>query len=101
MFGIAAEMGLAEPETVQQHLVAFAETGMLRRLDDARQIDAQDQGKAARNCGLARQREAVLVVDGGMRDANRDVAVHQFAVLHFNEADSLTGVGLVDANGFE
>ena len=74
---------------------------MARLLDDAGQIDAEHHRKAADHRRLARKREPVLVVDGGMADADDDVAVHQFRFLHRGEADVLPGFGLVRPHGFE
>ncbi len=101
LLGVAAEMRLAEAVAVDDHLVARREAGMARRLDHAGQIDAEHHRKAADHRRLAREREAVLVVDRGMADADGDVAVHQLRLLHRDEADLLSGVGLVGSHGFE
>ena len=50
---------------------------------------------------MAGKRKAVLVIDGRMGDADHHVAVHQFAVFDFREADLLASVGLIHSHRFE
>ncbi len=100
-FGIAAEMGLAEAVAVEDDLIARRKAGMEGRLDHAGEIDAENHRKAPDDRRFSRQRESVLVVDGGVGDADGHVAVHQLGFVHLDEADVLSGVGLVGSNGFE
>ena len=64
---------------------------MVRRFDDAREIDAEQQREAARYRGFSRQREAVFVVDGGVGHLDRHVAIHQIAFPDIGESDVLPG----------
>ena len=85
-FGIAAEMGLAEPIAGQHDLVAGREVRAARTLDDSGEIDAEHHGKPADDRRFAAERQPVLVIDGRMGDADRHVAVHELGLVHVDEA---------------
>jgi hypothetical protein len=66
----------------EDDLVAGRKVRAFRTLDDAREIGAEHHRKAADNRRFAAQRQPVLVIDGGMGDADRDVAIHEFGLVH-------------------
>ncbi len=70
-------------------------------LDDAGKIDARDHREAAHHRRLAGDGETVLVVDGGIFDADGDVAVHQILLVEILQRDGLTRLGLLDDDGLE
>ena len=101
LLGIGAEMGLAEPPTVEDHLVAGLPVGMGGFLHRAGEIDPGDHRPAPHHRRLAGERKAVLVVDGGIRDPDVDVAFHQIGFVEIRERDLLAAVGFLDHDCFE
>jgi hypothetical protein len=71
---------------------------MLGRLHDAGEVDAGDHREIAHNRRLARDRQAVLVVQAGMRHRYRDVAIHQLVVRQLLEGSGLAIGGFLDQN---
>ena len=98
---IGAKMGLAGAPAVQHHEIARLEVGMRGGLDAAGEVDAGDHRPAAHHRRLAADREAVLVVHRRMRDADGDVALHQFALGEIGEGEVGAGLTLRRHQGLE
>src|SRR5215218_7107998 len=70
-------------------------------LDYASEVDAGDHREAAHHGRLAGQGEAVLVVEGRVRHADRNVALHQVGLVEVLEADALAALALFDHDRLE
>ncbi len=97
--GKAAEMGLAAAPAVENDPVARLPFRMGRALDDAREVDPGDHGKAAHHRSFARDRKTILVVERRPSDADGDVAIHQIGRIEVGKVDLLPDVGFLDDNG--
>ncbi len=80
VLGIATIMRLAGAPTIQDNVISRLELGMSRAFHRACEINAGHHGPAAHNRSLASQRQTILVVEGGVRDLNQDVAGHQVRI---------------------
>jgi hypothetical protein len=74
---------------------------MGRALDRAGKIDPGNHGKAPHHRSFAGDGEAILVVDGRVRDADGDITVHQVALVEVDEPGFLLGIGLLDHDCLE
>ena len=95
-------MPLADTPAVQDHVVTRLEVGILGRDHLADEVDAWDHGEAAHHRKLSGNGEPVFVVDGGMTDADDDVALHQVGERQVADFDELMLFRVaVDDEGFE
>lgn len=70
-------VGLAQPLTVDHHLVSGPDAGMGLGSDGTGQIRARDQRETFDDRDAVGKGKAILVVDGGVLDVDGDVTVHQ------------------------
>jgi hypothetical protein len=92
----AAPVGLAHAPAVEHHLVAGLPAGVAAGLDRAGEVDAGHHRELAHHRRLAGDGQAVLVVDGGVGDAHRDVAFGQVVFVERLDAGAVAGVVLLD-----
>ena len=77
------------------------QAGWLDDFHGAGEIDAGDHREAAHHRRLAGDGEAVLVVDGGIFDADGDVAVHQIGFVEIGERGLGAAIRLLDHDRLE
>ena len=94
-------MRLAAAPAVEDDLVARLPAGVAGRFDRAGEVDAGDHREPAHNRRLAGDREAVLVIDRGIFDADGDVAVHQICFVEISERGLGAAVRLLDHDRLE
>src|SRR5215203_1513438 len=92
-------MSLAGAPAVQYDFVSRLELRVRGRLDHAREVDSRDHGEATHHGCVAGERKAVFVIEGGVRYAHRDVALHQAALVKVFEGDALTTVAFLHHHG--
>ena len=73
-------MGFADAPAIENNVIAGFEAGIGGGFDRAGEIDAGNERPAADDRGLAGEGQRILVVEGGVRDAHGDVAVHEVAI---------------------
>src|SRR6185503_19879648 len=84
-------MRLAHTPAVQDYRIAGLELGMGGRDHLAGEIDARDHRPTADDRRLGGNRQAILVVDGGVADAHEDIALHQVALAQLLPRTALPG----------
>src|SRR5215207_4969466 len=94
-------MGLACSPTVQHDLVAGLELRVRGVLDYAREIDPGYHREATYDGRRAGQREPVFVVEGRVRHAHGDVALHQIVLVELLDVDALTALAFLDHHRLE
>jgi hypothetical protein len=77
----------ADAIAVQHDAVARLEFGVVRLLDLAGEVDARNERPGADDRRGAGEREAVLVVHGGIVDGDGDVAFHEIGFVEVREFD--------------
>ncbi len=101
LFGVGAEMGLAEAPAVRHHLVAGLPLRM-RGLDDGTgEIHARDHRETAHHRCLAGDRKAVLVVHRGPFDRDGDIAFHQIGLIELRQRSRGALLRLIDPDRLE
>ena len=97
--GITAEMGFADAPAIENDGVAGFEVGMGGGLDGAGEVDAGDHRVAADDRGFAGEGEAVLVIDGRVRDADANIARHEVGGSEVLPANALATLAFFDHEG--
>ena len=98
---VAAPVALAQAVAVDQHPVARREgvrSGFRHR---SGQVDAADHGHRTADRRGTRDRQTVLVVQGGVLDVHQHVVVRQIGQRQVAQAGGVPVVDLVDDHGFE
>ena len=96
LLGVAAPVALAQPVAVDQHAVAGRERVRSGFRDRPGQIDPADHRYGTANRRGAGDRQAVLVVQGGVLHIDQDVVLGQVAQCQVTEAGGVLIVDLVD-----
>ena len=78
--GVAAGVGLRQSPAGDDHLVARRPVGGVGGLDGPGQVDPADEGEGADDAALARDGQAVFVVERRVGDRDGDVAVGEVRV---------------------
>ena len=94
--GKSAMVAFTHPPAVQNNPVAGLVVGRCGGHDLAGKINSWHQRKLADDRRLGAQGQGVLVVDGGMGNANRHVAVHQVGLGQLGERRCLLFAGFRD-----
>ena len=84
-------MRLTHTPAVQDYRIAGLELGMGGRDHLAGEIDARDHRPTSDDRRLGGDRQAILVVDGGVADAHEDIALHQVALAQLLPRKALAG----------
>ena len=83
-------MRFADTETIQYDLVTLLEISVFRSDDGAAEIDSGSEWKFTYDRRPSGHRQAVLVIQGGVFDADRDISLHQITVIELRQRATLS-----------